>query len=56
MVMNPIFISGALISLEHLEKVSKFIKDAVNDGATILTGGERVYVKGKRKLFKLSPT
>ena len=32
---------GALISLEHLEKVESYIKLGVEEGGTILTGGTR---------------
>ena len=33
--------TGPLISAEHREKVEKYVADAIEDGATLLVGGER---------------
>ncbi|GBQ20903.1 NAD-dependent aldehyde dehydrogenase [Acetobacter estunensis NRIC 0472] len=33
---------GALISASHLEKVLSYVKSAINEGATLLTGGKRL--------------
>lgn len=38
--MNPQTQFGAMMSLDQLERVDHLVKDAVNDGARVLTGGE----------------
>src|SRR5690606_29787897 len=38
---------GALVSLQHLEKVQSYIELAQQEGGKILTGGKRVYLEGR---------
>ena len=47
---------GALVSKEHLEKVLNYVKIAKKDGAKVLTGGNRVEVKGFEKGYYMQPT
>ena len=48
---------GALISKEHLEKVFGYVKIAKDEGAKILTGGNRVYFNGRLKAgYFMEPT
>lgn len=47
---------GALVSKPHLEKVESYIKKAQKEGATILSGGNRVRVNGLEKGYYLQPT
>lgn len=47
---------GALVSKPHLEKVESYIKLAEKEGAQILTGGNRVTVKGHENGYYLEPT
>ncbi|VDN02023.1 unnamed protein product [Thelazia callipaeda] len=46
---------GATISPEHLMKVKYYIDEAVQQGATLLCGGDRVTVKGLENGYYLSP-
>ena len=48
---------GALVSKPHLEKVLSYVELAKQEGGTILTGGERVYLKGEfSEGFYMRPT
>jgi aminomuconate-semialdehyde/2-hydroxymuconate-6-semialdehyde dehydrogenase len=48
---------GAIVSEPHLEKVLSYIALAKEEGGTILTGGERVYLEGEYKDgYYLRPT
>ena len=40
---------GAVVSKQHLEKILSQIKQAQNEGGTILTGGNRFQLNGKLK-------
>lgn len=44
--MDPATHVGALISVEHLEKVLSYVASGIESGATLVTGGERVTVPG----------
>ncbi len=43
---------GALISSQHLEKVSHFVDEAKGQGATVLCGGEALKVNGKGYFYQ----
>lgn len=45
--LNEMTNVGACISLEHMERVQQFIQGAVEEGASLLTGGERMTILGK---------
>jgi aminomuconate-semialdehyde/2-hydroxymuconate-6-semialdehyde dehydrogenase len=48
---------GALVSKPHLEKVLSYVELAKQEGGTILTGGERVYLEGEfSEGFYMRPT
>lgn len=47
---------GALVSKEHLQKVSSYIQLAEKEGGKILFGGNRVKVKGLENGYYLEPT
>lgn len=48
---------GALVSKPHLEKVLSYVELAKQEGGTILTGGERVYLDGEfSEGFYMRPT
>lgn len=47
---------GALISETHMKKVMEYIQRGMVEGATLLTGGERVYPAGCEGGFFVSPT
>jgi aminomuconate-semialdehyde/2-hydroxymuconate-6-semialdehyde dehydrogenase len=47
---------GALVSKEHLEKVKSYIDVAAQEGGAVLSGGERVNVKGFENGYYLQPT
>ncbi len=47
---------GALVSKPHLEKVESYIKLAEKEGGKILTGGNRVKLKGYENGYYLEPT
>jgi aminomuconate-semialdehyde/2-hydroxymuconate-6-semialdehyde dehydrogenase len=54
---DPSAVMGALVSEAHLEKVLSYIQLAKDEGGTILTGGERVYLDGDYKGgYYLRPT
>ncbi|MBL7792211.1 MAG: aldehyde dehydrogenase family protein, partial [Saprospiraceae bacterium] len=38
---------GALVSAAHLDKVSSYLQLAREEGGTVLTGGERVFLQGR---------
>ncbi len=57
-VGNPMDVAtevGALISPEHTEKVLAYIASGVEEGATLVTGGQRVAVAGGSQQF-VAPT
>lgn len=45
--MEPATRCGALVSEDHMNKVLGYVRGAIADGATVLTGGERVQVGGR---------
>ncbi|MCB0415566.1 MAG: aldehyde dehydrogenase, partial [Bdellovibrionales bacterium] len=47
---------GALVSAGHRDKVMGFIEEARKEGSKILTGGEKVVVKGCEKGYFIRPT
>ena len=47
---------GALVSKPHLEKVLSYINLAKKEGGKILTGGNKVIVKGSENGYYLEPT
>ncbi len=47
---------GALVSKEHLDKVTAYIASADKEGGNILYGGKRVIVAGFENGYYLSPT
>ncbi len=47
---------GALVSKEHLQKVTSYIDIAEQEGAKILFGGKKVEVKGSENGYYLQPT
>ena len=47
---------GALVSKPHLEKVLSYINLAKEEGGKILTGGNKVTVKGSENGYYLEPT
>ncbi|KAH7731795.1 Protein ALH-11 a [Aphelenchoides avenae] len=53
--MNEATHVGASISMEHMEKVRGFIKGALQQGAKLLYGGDRVTVEGCENGYYLSP-
>lgn len=46
---------GASISLAHLVRVQQFIKSALEEGASLVTGGERINIPGLENGFFMSP-
>ena len=47
---------GSIISKEQLEIIDGYVKSAVEDGATILTGGEELKVEGFENGYWYAPT
>ncbi|NRB82510.1 MAG: aldehyde dehydrogenase [Winogradskyella sp.] len=47
---------GALVSKQHLEKVMSYIDIAKEEGGIVLTGGNKVKVKGYENGYYLEPT
>ena len=47
---------GALVSKQHLEKVMSYIDIAREEGGIVLTGGNKVKVKGYENGYYLEPT
>lgn len=54
--MHPDTKMGPLISAEHREKVEHFVRNAVAEGAKIITGGKRPIGPGFEKGYWYSPT
>ena len=47
---------GALISERHLEKVLSYVGQGVAEGATLVTGGDRVHPQGFEQGYYMRPT
>ncbi|MEZ4794941.1 MAG: aldehyde dehydrogenase [Flavobacteriaceae bacterium] len=47
---------GAIVSEAHRDKIERYIELAKEEGGTVLTGGNRVMVKGFEKGYYLEPT
>jgi len=47
---------GAVISEDQLQSIDSYVKSAIEDGATILTGGKRAVVEGYENGFWYEPT
>lgn len=47
---------GAVVSKPHMEKVLSYVELAKEEGGTVLTGGERVIVKGYEDGYYIRPT
>jgi betaine-aldehyde dehydrogenase len=54
--LDPATQVGALISKAHMEKVLGYIEAGRREGATLLTGGERVTAGGLDRGFFVAPT
>jgi betaine-aldehyde dehydrogenase len=54
--LDPATQVGSLISEAHMEKVLGYIETARREGATLLTGGERVTTGGLDRGFFVAPT
>lgn len=54
---DPKAILGAVVSQQHMEKVLSYVALAKEEGGTVLTGGERVFLDGEyRDGYYLRPT
>ncbi|GAB2582834.1 betaine-aldehyde dehydrogenase [Nitrincola alkalisediminis] len=54
--MNPTTQVGALISQDHMEKVLGYIQSAVDEGATLVCGGQAAQVEGLPQGYFVEPT
>lgn len=53
--MNPKTDMGSLITPDHLEKVLEYVRLGIEEGAHLVTGGEKLSIKGFEKGSFMSP-
>ncbi|MBT6503941.1 MAG: betaine-aldehyde dehydrogenase [Deltaproteobacteria bacterium] len=54
--LNPEINLGALISAEHLQKVTAYIEQARQSGARLVTGGKQIHPQGCENGYFVEPT